>query len=61
MVHLGLGNAERIEDIAVNWPNGENVFESFGAVQSKTCYLLKEAEGRPKELRQERIVWKGLN
>jgi len=61
MVHLGLGNAERIEDIAVNWPNGENVFESFGAVQSETCYLLKEAEGRPKELRQERILWQGLN
>lgn len=47
---IGLGKAKEIINVEVNWPNGKNVFTSFGSIALNKKYLLLEGKEGCKEL-----------
>ena len=46
-VHFGLGNAERVEEVKVRWPNGNR--ESFGSLGPNAVWKLVEGRGEPEK------------
>jgi hypothetical protein len=48
---IGLGPADKVDDVEVRWPNAEATVEHFGPLEVDRNYLLVEGEAKPREAR----------
>lgn len=54
---IGLGKAERIQSVTIEWPNAERLVQDLGALDLDTRYAVVEGEAPTKKI-YRKVVWK---
>lgn len=60
LAHIGIGNNSQIQDISIKWPNGKNVFISYGKLNKNQLYEISE-DGTIESNTAEAFTWQAAN